>query len=71
MRFSEAKDVGPDYGSPAGASALLDEVLLTADLPDVAAVLHSRWADFYGGGVAPSVPFPSVPVKTNDCIKGQ
>jgi hypothetical protein len=43
VRFSENKDVDPNYDHKSGVSALLDELALTASLPDVAYVLHSQW----------------------------
>jgi hypothetical protein len=58
VRFSENKDVDPNYSHKSGVTSLLQELLLTASLPDVAYVLHSHWADFHapdGATVSPMV----------------
>ena len=58
----ETKDVDPNYSTKRGVTQLLYEYALTADLPDVSLVLHSRWEDFFnasfGGSVVPMVRIP-------------
>jgi len=55
VRFSENKDVSPNYSHKSGVANLLDELALTASLPDVAFVLHSHWEDFHSPGDASGV----------------
>lgn len=56
VRFSEHKDVDPDFTRKSGTSELLDELALTADLPDVAYVAHSSWEDFFSGNSSRVAP---------------
>ena len=44
VRFSEHKTVDPNYSHKSGVTALLDQLLLTADIPDVACVDDDRCA---------------------------
>ena len=56
VRFSEHKDVDPDFTRKSGTSELLDELALTADLPDVAYVVHSAWEEFFSGNASLVLP---------------
>ena len=55
VRFSEIKDIDPKCGHKSGVSNLMEELALTASLPDVAYVLHSHWEDFHAPGSASGV----------------
>ena len=52
VRFSEHKDVDPDFTRKSGTSQLLDELAMVTDLPDVAYAAHSSWEDFFSGNVS-------------------
>ncbi len=47
VRFSEQKTLDPNWSHKSGVTALLNELLLTADLPDVAYVLAGDWEAFF------------------------
>ena len=84
VRFSEHKDINPDFTRKSGTSQLLDEIASTADLPDVAYVAHSSWEDFFSHNasrVAPmltaalefyrALPLFRVPVQVSTASAGE